>query len=340
MGKKVVTKYCEHCRKEVEYKVNIEEVKYTIANSSVTIKCEVPRCIECGEELNDNDLFEKNARIAKDTYMKDYNILTVDEIKSILNKYDIGATVLSKVLEWGDITITRYIKGKLPSKAYSDKLREINNNPQILMDSLEKHKDEISELAYSKCKNAISKLLDESCVDSVVDSKIDTIARYILSKLEITPLALQKTLYFIQGFSIAFNNKFMFDNVPEAWVHGPVYPEIYKQYKQFSYTNIIEYGVVDPGHTYDDDLDNNDKKLIDAVLKYLTLYNGTILERITHIESPWINARNGYEDNERCNNPIKLDDIEDYFRKVRDKYKMLTYLDISSYAQDMSQRVM
>ena len=334
--KKDVKKYCEHCHKEVKYKIGIEEVKYTIANSSVTIKCEVPRCIECGEELNDNDLFEKNAKLAKEEYMNKYNILTVDEIKNILNKYDIGATVLSKVLEWGDITITRYIKGKLPSKNYSDKLREINKNPQILMDALEKHKDEISELAYSKCKTAILKLLDESCVDSSIEDKINTIVKYILSKVEITPLALQKTLYFIQGFSIAFNNKFIFNNVPEAWVHGPVYPSVYNQYKQFYYNDTITYD----DNKFNENLENKDKQLIDAVLKYLTLYNGTILERITHIESPWINARNGYEDNERCNNPIKLEDIEEYFKNVKDKYKMLTYLDISSYAQDMSQKVM
>ena len=336
MERKDVKKYCEHCRKEVEYKVGIEEVKYTIANSSVTIKCEVPRCIECGEELNDNDLFEKNAKLAKEEYMNKYNILTVDEIKNILNKYDIGATVLSKILEWGDITITRYIKGKLPSKNYSDKLREINKNPQILMDALEKHKDEISELAYSKCKTAILKSLDESCADISIGDKINTIVKYILSKVEITPLALQKTLYFIQGFSIAFNNKFIFNNVPEAWIHGPVYPSVYNQYKQFYYNDTITYD----DNKFNENLENKDKQLIDAVLKYLTLYNGTILERITHIESPWINARNGYEDNERCNNPIKLEDIEEYFKNVKDKYKMLTYLDISSYAQDMSQKVM
>lgn len=332
---KEIIKYCEHCHKEVISIIEKEDVKYTIANSQVIIKCDVIRCSECKEELNDNNLFEMNSKLARDRYIEEFNILSIQDIKDILNKYDIGATILSKVLEWGEITITRYLNGKLPSKVYSDRLREINNKPELLLSLLEKNKDQISDLAYNKCKNKINKLNEISITISESRITINDIAKYIISKLEITPLALQKTLYFIQGFSIAFNNNFIYKDVPEAWVHGPVYPEIYHKYKVFDYNPIEnEYNLNETVI-----LEIKDKQLIDSVLKYLSLYNGTILEKITHMESPWINARNGLKSNENSNEQIKLDDIKDYFTKVKNKYNMLCYLDISSYASDMVNKV-
>ena len=42
--------------------------------------------------------------------------------KDILRKYKIGKKPLSKLLGWGEVTITRYINGDIPSKLYSDEL--------------------------------------------------------------------------------------------------------------------------------------------------------------------------------------------------------------------------
>lgn len=234
-----VLKYCENCKKNVGTKVSNEDAKYTIANSQVTIKCDVLRCLECGEELNDNELFEKNSKLARDKYIEEYNIVSAQEIKDILNKYDIGATILSKILGWGDITITRYLNGKLPSKIYSDKLRKINSNPQLLLSLLEEKKEQISNLAYVKCKKKVDTLNNQLCDKNINNEcKIDEVVKYIISKLEITPMALQKSLYFIQGFSIAFNNRFIYKDIPYAWEQGPVYPKIYNKYKKFGYNPI------------------------------------------------------------------------------------------------------
>ena len=49
------------------------------------------------------------------------------------------------------------------------------------------------------------------------DSKINTVIQYLLNQCEdITPLALQKALYYIQGFYFAFFQTFLFteDCVP------------------------------------------------------------------------------------------------------------------------------
>lgn len=55
-------------------------------------------------------------------------MITVSEIKFILEKYHIEKRPLSKLLGLGEITITRYIDGQLPSKNYSDLLFNILND--------------------------------------------------------------------------------------------------------------------------------------------------------------------------------------------------------------------
>ena len=44
---------------------------------------------------------------------------------------------------------------------------------------------------------------------------------------------LQKILYFIQGIYSATYDEFLFEENCEAWVHGPVYRNVYFLFKDF-----------------------------------------------------------------------------------------------------------
>ena len=48
---------------------------------------------------------------------------------------------------------------------------------------------------------------------------------------DITPLKLQKLLYYCQAYSLGLYGEILFSNIIEAWEHGPVVPEIYNKYK-------------------------------------------------------------------------------------------------------------
>lgn len=54
----------------------------------------------------------------------------------------------------------------------------------------------------------------------------------------ITPLKLQKLLYYAQAWSLVFRGKALFYEDIEAWVHGPVIPLVYQRYKHHGY-NLI-----------------------------------------------------------------------------------------------------
>lgn len=51
-------------------------------------------------------------------------------------------------------------------------------------------------------------------------------------KVEVTPLALQKLLYFAHGFFLISRKRPLISGYFEAWQHGPVHPSIYKAFKR------------------------------------------------------------------------------------------------------------
>ena len=107
------------------------------------------------------------------------------------------------------------------------------------MEVLEENKGRLSSSrTYEKSKKAVNGLIELS---SDGTSKIELIIDALLYRCEdITPLALQKALYYIQGFYYAFIKEFLFEDDCEAWVHGPVYRDVYKKYKEYRFDPIDE----------------------------------------------------------------------------------------------------
>lgn len=115
---------------------------------------------------------------------------------------------------------------------------------------------------------------------------IFNIAEYFLSIVDresgetITPLKLQKILYYAQGWYMAYNKKPLFDEDFEAWEHGPANRELYSIYKKYGY------GVIDEPYTkpkFDDEI----TKFLNRVWNTYGIYDGKYLEQMTHNETPW-----------------------------------------------------
>ena len=65
------------------------------------------------------------------------------------------------------------------------------------------------------------------------------------------------------------------------------------------------------------------------------IQGGKVLERITHKEDPWIDAREGYSENEPSHEEISKESIKEYFVSVREKYDLNTETGIMDYIQNM-----
>ena len=62
----------------------------------------------------------------------------------------------------GELTITRYLDGDIPTKSYSDTLKLILEDVNKMSEILENNKSKISEVAYRKCRNRIEELKNQN----------------------------------------------------------------------------------------------------------------------------------------------------------------------------------
>jgi len=206
------------------------------------------------------------------------------------------------------------------------------NDPAFYLSLLEEKKENLrSQTAYEKSKRATLALLG---AQKNVLSKVDEVIYYLLFQCEdITPLALQKAIYYIQGFYYAFMGSFIFSDDCEAWVHGPVYREIYNRYSGYRFDPIesnVEFDVT----VFTD----AEKAMIDSVIQNFCCYSGKILEKFTHSETPWLKTRGNLPADSTSNRTIPKETIGEYFTAVKSKYEMLTLSDIENYTQVMFKR--
>ncbi len=60
------------------------------------------------------------------------------------------------------------------------------------------------------------------------------------------------------------------------------------------------------------------KHALDLVWSVYGKYDAKYLERLTHAEKPWVNARQGIDHKERCNNIISKQEIQEYYSGLRE----------------------
>lgn len=141
------------------------------------------------------------------------------------------------------------------------------------------------------------------------------VARYVVRYFQeagdpVTNLKLQKLLYYVQGWHLALKGTPAFNDRLEAWIHGPVQPGVYGMYKALRWNPIT---VESDCPKLDDEL----KGHVDEVLKVYGVESGYQLERRTHTEPPWIQARGHLPPDQESTAVISPTSMKDYFSSLR-----------------------
>lgn len=300
--------YCNECEDLVEYNIFDEMITAQYKGEDIKFRFKVGRCKFCGCEVaTDIDYNSRKSEEKIEAYKKKKGIIGLCEISELLEKYNVGKESLAYIAGFGKVTIKRYYEGFIPAKEYSDILYKLLKDETYFWKSLQNNKEKLTEVAYSKIFERYKRLIE------IKDSKIEQIANYIIVHLgEVTPLALEKLLFFANGVNYALNGEQLIFEKSQAWQHGPVYPYIYNKYKKYGYKP-IDNGINSKNGCMLSLLTEDEIKAIDMVIHTFGLYSPKTLERISHTQSPWLEKRVGYKADEAGNEFISEDSIKNYY---------------------------
>jgi uncharacterized phage-associated protein len=145
--------------------------------------------------------------------------------------------------------------------------------------------------------------------DSKMASVFD-VAKYILEKQgSMSTWKLQKLCYYAQAWSLGWDGLPIFQEDFEAWTNGPVCRQLFIEHKgQF------DIDAEDLRHGDSTCLSSNDIETIDSVLRFYGDKQPYWLREQTHIEDPWLMARNGIPNNAPCDAIITKPSMGEYYQ--------------------------
>ena len=326
--------FCIECRKETEYLLRKKDIVKNIRDKEYTFSITVAVCAECGEEMSIPGLIDKNVQEIDGQYREAEGLVLIDDIEKLMKIYKLGKAPLSLALGFGEVTIPRYLEGQMPSKEYSDVVKAALASPVYMERKLMENREKLTDTAYKKALAAAESI---ESLFSVSDKMLRVIA-YVFKKLEeVTPLMLQKQLYFIQGIYSALYGRPIFGEDCRAWIHGPVYPEVYDLFRDFKYNPIDDARFALLEGT-EGALTEDEKRVVELVVNTFGIYGGKVLEKITHNEEPWLEARKGYDDSIPSSALLPKERIMQYYIAVNRKYGIDTEDGLRTYIRDMLDR--
>ena len=331
MAERRRTDFCIECRNETEYMLQKRRIVRMIRDREYSFEITMAICSQCGEEMSIPGLIDRNVQEIDEQYRWTEGIVTVKDIERLMKLYKIGKGPLSLALGFGEVTIPRYLEGQIPSKEYSDIIKSALSSPAFMREKLAGNREKLTDAAYKKAMAAAEGLEVLFCVS---EKMLGVIACIFEELEEVTPLMLQKLLYFIQGIYSALYGKPLFEEDCRAWVHGPVYPEVYTLFRDFKYNPIddVRFGLL---KGTDDVLTEEERDVIDRVVNTFGIYGGKVLERITHNEEPWKSARKGYGDQVPSSELVSKDSIRKYYERVNEVYGVGTEDGVREYIRHM-----
>jgi uncharacterized phage-associated protein len=141
----------------------------------------------------------------------------------------------------------------------------------------------------------------------------------------ITPMKLQKLVYYAHGWYTGYTSTPLIDEAIEAWQYGPVIPSLYYEFKQFGANGIKAKATEFETASFDfievpPPQEQPIRKFLSNVWESYGKYTGISLSEMTHAEgSPWDQTWKAKAGMKGTDIPQEL--IENHFKTLIEKLK-------------------
>lgn len=155
--------FCPICNREEISEVKTITEQYEVKDEKIDVDANIRFCSKCGEELYDFELEQKTIVSAYNAYRANHGLLLPTQIKNLREKYGLSASSFSKLLGFGEKTITRYENGALQDNA--------QNNLMVLMEDLytfKMHWERNKSILTTKEINKVNRIIENFCTSKLV----------------------------------------------------------------------------------------------------------------------------------------------------------------------------
>lgn len=152
---------CPNCEKYSDLQYISKSEQVTIRNERIEIPVGFYKCNECGDEFEDSKSKEDPLEKAYKEYRKRHGMMQPEDIRNLRQKYGLTQKELSKLLGWGEVTLTRYENGALQDKGH-DTILQMIKDPQNLLKIVDQYGDYLSEGKKEKVIGYLRNELDRA----------------------------------------------------------------------------------------------------------------------------------------------------------------------------------
>jgi len=320
--------YCFKCRAKVDYTINEKEITSTYNGITISFNGKEVTCNSCGGLISIREITNENVRKGNAKYRDVLGIIKIEEIKEVLNMYNIGYKPLANLLGWSEVTIARYLKGLMPTKEYSDILKKIKN-PIEMRKIYNANKNNITNVAQKKLLKSIDNLLKYDDINTLI------VLNYFVDKVtndydfSITLSKLNKLMYFFIAWQLAFLNYTIIYDDLELSLHGPILKKLT--------SNMLKIGYSEKSYIHKNIFSSNeapkkkellkeeDAKVLNFVWNTYGKYENKYLEYIIYNHDKAVN-----ETLKNDNKIIDKDNVKTYYKSIIDKKNIVLEQDEKS----------
>lgn len=112
--------------------------------------------------------------------------------------------------------------------------------------------------------------------------------RAFQEKIDITPMKLQKMIYFVYRDYLQETERALFDERFETWKFGPVLPSVYNAFRKYGANSIKEFAKELDGKSIrivDEEKSPIFHRIVDNIWDKCKWYDGIYLSSVTHLEN-------------------------------------------------------
>lgn len=143
-------------------------------------------------------------------------------------------------------------------------------------------------------------------------AKVEDVAKKMLEiKGPMTAMKLQKLVFYAQAYSLSRDAQTLMDTRFEAWVNGPVFPDLYRLHRG----KFMIWAADLPKSANSGNLTRRESGIVSHVIARLGTFSGEQLRELSHSERPWADARHGLSPRDRGDVEITQEAIKDFYSR-------------------------